>query len=70
MATAVIHSAPAAMLRGLDVGVDVASLIAGIRERERRKDALTRQLAELDRPRIRPLAPATAHELLQKKLIE
>jgi len=48
VATAVIHSAPAAMLRGLDVGVDVASLIAGIRERERRKDALTRQLAELD----------------------
>jgi hypothetical protein len=51
-------------------GADVVSLVAGMRERERRKDALARELAELERPQVRPLTPAKQLKLLQSKLAE
>jgi site-specific DNA recombinase len=51
-------------------GADLPTLVTGIRERERRKDALLRELAELNRPRVRPLPPAKQQQLLESKLSE
>jgi hypothetical protein len=43
-----------ALTAAIVTGGEVATLVAAIGERERRRDTLARELAELDRPRVRP----------------
>lgn len=59
-----------ALTAAIVAGGEVATLIAAIREGERRQDALARELTELDRPRVRPLAPAKQQKLLESRLSE
>jgi hypothetical protein len=51
-------------------GGEVATLVQAMKDRERRRDALQRDLAVLDRPRTGPTDANTIRELLREKVAE
>jgi hypothetical protein len=59
-----------ALTAAIVAGGEVATLVEAIRQAERRRDALAREMSELDRPRVRPLGPAKQERLLAAKMSE